>query len=122
MIKFSVGEGGKNATGDVLFVQFLIVDWLVRSGHPDISIDGLCGPRTKEAILSFQKQFTTVSDGRADPKGPTIKALQSQYLKGLVSGKSYLFAASLPVQRRLSADAMIEMQDNYFTKLREGFG
>ena len=122
MIRFSVGEGGRNIPGDVLFVQFLLADWLVRSGGREIAMDGICGTRTKETILAFQKQFTRVSDGRADPNGPTITALQGQYLKGLVSGISYLSGQVPQVQRRLSPGAMVEMQASYFKKLREGLG
>ena len=59
-IKHSVGKGGSNRYDDVQLIQFLL-----NVIHADpgsgfrmpalLSMDGICGPRTKAAILGYQE-------------------------------------------------------------------
>lgn len=54
----SVGPGRPNQKGDVALVQALL-----RKNYDDnevskLVIDGICGPKTKSAILKFQKEFS----------------------------------------------------------------
>jgi hypothetical protein len=67
----SVGEGGSNKTGDVMVVQELLVKRHFRIGRPD----GICGQRTRAAILTFQAGFMKFPDGRVDPRGTTWRHL-----------------------------------------------
>jgi hypothetical protein len=62
-VSHSVGRFGRNRTGDVQLIQFLlnkIIDKWKKEGHPapdQLSIDGICGPKTIGAILWFQKDL-----------------------------------------------------------------
>ncbi len=74
----SVGEGGGNRTPDVSRVQSLLNGVDVESGGPTVPlvIDGICGPKTKAAILHFQRHDRhLIADGRIDPNKNTWKAL-----------------------------------------------
>jgi hypothetical protein len=75
-ISASVGRQGVNLRGDVLSVQQLINDHLPTSLHL-LSVDGLCGPHTIAAIEQVERSFLRIShpDGRIDPNGPTLRAL-----------------------------------------------
>ena len=70
-ISASVGEGGVNKKADVRIVQEL----LTRAGHDPKGIDGGYGTNTHDAILSFQRTFTSHPDGRIDPGGGTLRRL-----------------------------------------------
>lgn len=67
----SVGAGGANQDRDVRIVQ----DLLNRAADAGLATDGDCGPRTKSAILSFQKGVLRNPDGRVDPDGATFNSL-----------------------------------------------
>ena len=71
----SVGIGGVNRYYDTITVQNLLNNVPLASGGPVpvLKEDGLCGPKTKKAIQTFQlKQFGwSLADGRVDPGGPT---------------------------------------------------
>ncbi|MGI9034797.1 MAG: D-Ala-D-Ala carboxypeptidase family metallohydrolase [Pyrinomonadaceae bacterium] len=81
----SVGEGGVNMPTDVALVQHLLNAArknLISAGisfqnFQPLMVDNDCGPRTKQAILIFQRDVMRVSnpDGRVDPGGKTIHAL-----------------------------------------------
>jgi hypothetical protein len=76
-ISHSVGRmGGKNLPDDVVTVQQLLVQAPVAQGGtvPRLEIDGLCGPKTIEAIQKFQLHHFgwKGADGRVDPGGPTL--------------------------------------------------
>ncbi|MCA9137547.1 MAG: hypothetical protein KDB00_12335 [Planctomycetales bacterium] len=79
MISQSVGTGGYNKYEDVLTVQELINDVPADEGRPvkPLKEDGLCGPKTKDAIGRFQlKHFGwSGADSRVDPGGQTINKL-----------------------------------------------
>ena len=67
----SVGASGRNRRSDVQTVQHLLAERGVTPG----SIDGLCGPRTMQAIMTFQGGFLFRPDGRVDPHGITWRHL-----------------------------------------------
>lgn len=74
-----VGKGGKNRSGDVLTVQYLLNCVPKSNGGPakELILDGLCGMLTEAAIVQFQRASLGFADGRVDTKGPTITKLLS---------------------------------------------
>jgi len=84
-ITSSVGSGGTNTSGDVMYVQILINDYNARNGNSLIKIDGLMGPETIGAISAFQEQNAPVTDGRVDPDGATLRALETLHRTGVLS-------------------------------------
>jgi putative peptidoglycan binding protein len=79
-ISFSVGRmGGKNEPHDVVTVQHLLNQAPAGKGgaQPLLDVDGLCGPKTINAIQKFQLHHFgwPGADGRVDPAGPTIVKL-----------------------------------------------
>jgi len=69
----SVGAAARNYRTDVMLVQRL----LARHGVGPGPIDGLCGPRTVRAIVTFQSLFLSHPDGRVDPQGDTWRHLNN---------------------------------------------
>jgi len=77
-----VGRGCSNRPDDVYLVQFFInamwgkkdpasSDVVGPTGVPAPTVDGICGPKTVDAIRSFQQFYTaSVIDGRVDPMPP----------------------------------------------------
>lgn len=63
----SVGENGQNVAGDVTLVQKHLLGHGFKIGRPD----GICGPKTRQAILAFQRGFLKCPDGKVDPGGIT---------------------------------------------------
>ena len=116
----SVGKGGKNFRNDVVYVQCLLSDWLVRQRLQAIRIDGIYGPETSQAILQFQKRVTRFSDDRIDPRGPTITALERTHLDGLLSGKWLGVATKYgrPVVRNQATLGLL--YDAYLRALHDG--
>jgi len=76
-IQSSVGQGGANRPADVRRVQELLNASRRRRGLPSINVDGLIGPKTIAAITEFQQRETNIVDGRVDPNGPAIRALEA---------------------------------------------
>jgi peptidoglycan hydrolase-like protein with peptidoglycan-binding domain len=76
-ISKSVGKGGYNIKKEVRYVQNLLNAWRQEHGRPEIQADGLVGPQTIGAIVDFQRAVTGIVDGRVDPNGPSIKALEA---------------------------------------------
>jgi len=76
LITASVGSSGTNRKDDVALVQFCLNDWRRRNGCRPIAEDGLVGPETTGAIRDFQGAVTHLVDGRVDPAGPTMAALE----------------------------------------------
>ena len=70
-INASVGKDGTNNAADVVIVQRL----LNQRGFPCGTPDGVCGSRTRDAIVAFQRGFMHKPDGRVDPDGNSIKRL-----------------------------------------------
>jgi len=77
-ISASVGLGGRNKPTDVALVQQL----LNNTGDHKLTIDGLAGTKTYEAIKSFQKSVVKLfkPDSLISPHGQTIKKLASYNL------------------------------------------
>ena len=80
-ISASVGRQGRNKRVDVSTVQDLLNEHLKSIGrkHPLI-VDGRVGDKTINAIVRFQQRIvgTHNPDGRVDPKGQTIRALNEE--------------------------------------------
>lgn len=79
-ISASVGrQAGKNRADDVITIQQLLDQVPLDSGGPvpALKVDGICGPKTGDAIQKFQlKHFGwKLADGRVDPGGPTLEKL-----------------------------------------------
>jgi hypothetical protein len=77
-IQAPVGANGTNRDDDVLIVQELLNTIPVNEGGavPTLDLDGWCLAKTVGAIQTFQRRrFNGWSDGRVDPGGKTIKAL-----------------------------------------------
>ena len=87
-IAHSVGNGCTNAFADVVQVQSLLNEFRRDNGRKPIAVDGKVGPHTTAAIQDFQQAVTHVVDGRVDPNGRTMEALEA-----LVSKK--VFEAAL---------------------------
>lgn len=78
IISASVGRDGKNRFVDVRVIQNLINHHLPPALDP-LKADGLCGPRTVKAIKEVERLYIRQSppDGRLDPHGPTLRALNT---------------------------------------------
>jgi hypothetical protein len=82
-ISAPVGQGAPNIFTDVLTIQELINQVPVSEGGlPDdkkLAVDGICGPKTKDAISKFQlKQFGWKgADGKVEPGKQTLAKLNS---------------------------------------------
>jgi peptidoglycan hydrolase-like protein with peptidoglycan-binding domain len=77
-ITSSVGEGGGNKKPDVTRVQSLLNGVDVEDGGSNVplAVDGICGPKTKAAILHFQRHHPgLIADSRIDPNKNTWKKL-----------------------------------------------
>lgn len=79
-ISASVGRsGGVNRPADVKIVQNLLnkVPPLSGGPNPKLLVDGMCGPKTIDAIQKFQIRHFGVgfTDGRVDPAGRTLAKL-----------------------------------------------
>lgn len=73
-IQDSVGRNAKNRRSDVQLIQRLLTKHGYKIGFPD----GICGPRTKFAIETFQHAFLRLPDGRIDPGGLSWKQLNAE--------------------------------------------
>lgn len=84
----SVGQGGANNAADVRVVQALLVlaNRLVGIPATVLNVDAIVGPLTIGAIKDFQQNHVHgVVDGRVDPGGATLKALNALAAKPLVT-------------------------------------
>lgn len=74
-ISAAVGAGGANRYADVITVQKLINKTRELMDSNRIGVDGAVGGETIGAITALQRVFFGWSDGRVDPNGQTLKAL-----------------------------------------------
>jgi hypothetical protein len=76
-IQGSVGRGGRNLPDDVKAIQAALNAQDPADGGPmvKLAVDGLVGPLTIGAIEKYQRHQFGWADGRVDPDGPTIHAL-----------------------------------------------
>ncbi|MFE3037033.1 peptidoglycan-binding protein, partial [Streptomyces canus] len=80
----SVGSGGSNSNSHVAYVQLMLNDWRGQNEiSPLLKVDGLVGSKTTGAITLFQQNVTGIVDGRFDPHGPGVIALESFHFKSL---------------------------------------
>jgi hypothetical protein len=86
----SVGVGGINNQSDVSIIQRLLNRHVAALGLPALTTEGEIGPKTIAAIKLFQTVILGVSNpnGRADPGGRTITALNAPPIN-LLSGAAY---------------------------------
>lgn len=80
-ISGAVGRGGRNFPPvDVMTVQYLLNCVPAGQGGPtpELVIDGIVGPKTISAIEKFQRSLGGACDGRVDPGGNTLRALQGR--------------------------------------------
>jgi peptidoglycan hydrolase-like protein with peptidoglycan-binding domain len=77
----SVGAqpGATNSPADVKNVQKLLNEHASRVGFAPLSVTGTPTPQMIDAIRAFQKKVVGMNhpDGRVDPKGKTITALNT---------------------------------------------
>lgn len=83
-ISASVGQNGVNRPEDVKKVQTLLNQNRHLSDHPEITEDSISGPKTIGAIRNFQRKVVGMNnpDGRVDPGGKTITALNTGAISG----------------------------------------
>lgn len=82
-ISGSVGAGGRNGKQDVSAVQQRL-NALMHAPRQPLVVDGLSGPKTTRMIRDFQKNAVGFrrGDGRVDPDGKTIRALNDPASEG----------------------------------------
>ena len=98
----SVGKDGNNAVPDVMAIQHLINVYPPHSLLP-LAVDGRCGPRTIAAIEAVERCHLLIAtpDGRIDPGGPTLRALNMARKMGGARGDR----AAMPSPRPARAPA-----------------
>ena len=76
VISGSVGSNGRNNPKDVKVVQELL-NRHIKPPQQFLAEDGQCGPKTRNAIVQFQRNAVGLKqpDGRVDPNGKTLRAL-----------------------------------------------
>ena len=95
----SVGRGGSNQRTDTILIQSLL-NAAKDMGTPlaGLKVDGVAGPKTIDAIQSFQSKTLGFSDGRVDPLGKTLRSLLELSARGggLPSGLPNVSAVAPP--------------------------
>lgn len=96
-IRGSVGQGGRNNMQDVMVIQQRLND-LMHSPRVPLKMDGRSGPKTEGMIRDFQKVVLgmTHPDGRVDPMGQTLRALNDPSSEGKWARMSFQFTPSAP--------------------------
>lgn len=74
----SVGAEGVNVRKEAQYVQALLNVFRAERELTALVLDGLVGPKTITAIEEFQAAVTGLVDGRVDPGGPAITALEER--------------------------------------------
>ncbi len=87
VIAKAVGRNATNRSQDVTKVQNRLNKWIAFGRLPGLdllSIDGLCGPKTKRAIGAFQVRYLAMKtpDKRIDVNGETLRFLCMDYSQG----------------------------------------
>lgn len=77
LLSAAVGPDAPNRRADVARVQALLAARALAEGARPIAVDGIWGPRSAAALAAAQAALTGGRDGRADPGGPLIAALQA---------------------------------------------
>ena len=86
-ISASVGRNGVNRYEDVVTVQEMLNIIPAYQGGPvdDLVVDGKSGEKTVGAIMKFQRFVGIGADGRVDPSGATLAALNT--VRAMVSAE-----------------------------------
>ena len=101
----SVGRGGVNGVHDAKTIQILVnLNIYQLSSLAPLAESGVCGASTIAAIEVFQSKVRNMArpDGKADPNGGTLAALQAGLLPGLTEKKLqgiYIHATSGKIMR-----------------------
>ena len=87
----SVGAGGKNQLADVRAVQTQL-NGLMNPPRRPLTVDGKSGPKTETMIRDFQRSVCGFrrGDGRVDPGGKTLTALNQPMSEGKWAGMSMM--------------------------------
>lgn len=82
-IRNSVGSRGRNDAADVRLVQTRLNE-LMHPPRVKLTVDGRSGPKTEAMIRDFQKNVSGLRapDGRVDPMGKTLAALNDPASEG----------------------------------------
>lgn len=112
----SVGQNRKNNPTDVAKVQNHLLEHGFRIGRAD----GICGPKTQAAILSFQRGFLKVPDGVVDPGGVTWHHLTRIAHLHVPLHKSSLFTRLVPRPPKKSLNTGLSAVNNKY--MSETFG
>lgn len=93
----TVGRRGKNSLNDVRAVQTRLNDF-TRPPRSFLKVDGKCGPATESVIADFQRVVcgSVNPDGRVDPGGKTLTALNNPASEGKWLGMSLASPAPRP--------------------------
>jgi len=113
VIAGSVGVGGRNTPADVRAIQAALNDIAPGDGGPDpkLAVDGIAGPKTNKAIAKFQQRSIGWSDGRIDPGGPTLKAINAR------RALQPLYSTAAPAKTPLLPAADKNAQDRFMGQI-----
>src|SRR5262245_60982351 len=84
MIDHSVGRHGRNLRDDVLLIQFLLNQSGSYKNRPkvELSLDGICGPDTRAAILQFQKAVNVEHGYKELIEDATVSSIKGDFVPG----------------------------------------
>jgi hypothetical protein len=90
VLSASVGRGGANKPADVFTVQSLLNQHIRNLGLASLETDSRIGNKTITAIEAFQRTIVGLStpDGRIDPNGSTLRALNHEPLSNKGAGSA----------------------------------
>jgi len=96
----SVGRGGANIASDVTAVQTLLGARAKQLGLPPLGVNGVADAATITAIIAFQQQilWAKTPDGRVDPGGDTLRALNAPPAPAKV-----VYSEKVPAAARLAS-------------------
>jgi hypothetical protein len=90
-----VGLRGVNLRNDVVTVQELLnlVKPAEGGANPQLKVDGVAGPRTRNAIQTFQLKYFgwKLADARVDPGGTTLKKLNEKAASAAITNSFMLY-------------------------------
>jgi peptidoglycan hydrolase-like protein with peptidoglycan-binding domain len=112
-IGHSVGAGGVNDKADVIVVQGLLNRHML-PGAKHLDVDGICGPSTRAAIVSFQTRAGfRHPDGLVQPGGRSWRALTDvlNLAKVLLDMHTIVDDAESWVRRNLQPAATLHFED-----------
>jgi hypothetical protein len=120
----SVGYGGRNNKADVLVVQRLLNNFTTGMGITAVAVDGGFGDETGKAIKKFQAKILNMPapDGRVDPGGRTITALNATAPPGPASDPASLSGAAwwhANQMRYANSDKIADLTPDFATKVQK---